>query len=440
MMQIFPDIPRVYTALAEWTACMVIITNIKLRFRGWRLAGFSAGMLAVQSAFLVATKDVGIWLWLPCMITAVLLMIGFIYFAIDGNLCDAVYCGLHAFVMAEFAASVEWLLYCFFFLQKNSYWANILCLVVVYTVIFFFNWRLIHNQRPGDGYLRVQSGELPVVLTIAVSVFAISNVGYLQIETPFKDRYADVVGLVRAMIDFSGVTMMYAYHVLRNEIRARQERDIMHNMLRNQYLQYWQSKESIDVINYMYHDLKHQIAVLRSEEDGEKRNEHLNQMEKAICQYEMQNKTGNKIVDTILTTKSVTCDKYGISLNCVADGTLMDFMDVIDICSILGNALDNAIECERKIPDKEKRLIHMAIFAQKNFLILRFENYFEGELSMQEGVPVTTKTKKREFHGFGIKSIKYAVKKYDGAVSINKKDNWFELKVLIPIRRGNETV
>lgn len=51
----------------------------------------------------------------------------------------------------------------------------------------------------------------------------------------------------------------------------------------------------------------------------------------------------------------------------VADGTLLDFMDIMDICSIFGNALDNAIECELKIADKEKRLIHVTVSQQKNF-------------------------------------------------------------------------
>ena len=119
-------------------------------------------------------------------------------------------------------------------------------------------------------------------------------------------------------------------------------------------------------------------------------------------------------------------------MNCVVDGSLLDFMDTMDICSILGNALDNAIEYEKKMEDPEKRLIHMAVFSQKNFVILRFENYFEGILDMQDGIPVTTKSKKKEFHGFGIRSIRYTVNKYGGAVSITQKDNWFELKVLIP--------
>ena len=74
-----------------------------------------------------------------------------------------------------------------------------------------------------------------------------------------------------------------------------------------------QSKESIELINYKYHDLKHQIAVLRSEEDPQKREAFLDEMEAEIRQYEAQNKTGNKVLDTVLTSKSLYCNKNGIT-------------------------------------------------------------------------------------------------------------------------------
>lgn len=434
-MKLLPDIPRFYTALAEWAACMVFICVLKRQMTGWKLAVISGTMLLIQSGFLVFTADIGLGMWLPCMVIAVLSMIVFLGICLKGSWCDAVYCGLFSFVIAEFAASLEWQLYLFFFRGNITKVVSYLVMLTAYGVIYIIIWWLLKRQRTPDGMLYMKAGELSAVLLIAISVFAMSNLGFLQISTPFSSQYKDAVSIIRTMIDFAGVAMMYAFHVLRNENRARLELDMMQDVLKNQYLQYQQSKESIDLINYKYHDLKHQIAVLRAEQDQERRNAFLNQMEEEIHQYEAQNKTGNQVVDTILTGKNVICEQFGISMNCVADGMLLDFMDTMDICSILGNALDNAIECEKQIPDPEKRLIHVAIFGQKNFVILRFENYFDGQLEIKEGIPVTTKTKKKEFHGFGIRSIKYAVDKYDGAVSISQNENWFELKILIPMKK-----
>lgn len=434
-IKLLPDIPRFYTALAEWLACMTFIFVLKRRITGWKLAAVSGMALLVQSVFLVYTQNIRLWLWLPCMMTAVLLMTGFLFLCLKGSWCDAVYCGLFSFVIAEFAASLEWQLYLFSFQKYEGKAVPYIVLLISYGIIYVTIGWLLRRQRTPDGMLYMKVRELWAVLLIAISVFAMSNLGFLQIATPFSSQYGDAVSIIRTMIDFAGVAMMYAFHALRNENRARRELDMMQDVLRNQYLQYQQSKESIDLINYKYHDLKHQIEILRREQDQEKRNAFLNQMEEEIHRYEVQNKTGNQVVDTILTSKNIVCEQSGISMNCVADGKLLDFMNTMDICSILGNALDNAIEYEKQVKDPEKRLIHVAIFAQKNFVILRFENYFEGQLELKEGIPVTTKTKRKEFHGFGIRSIKYVVDKYDGAVSISQNENWFELRILIPVKQ-----
>jgi sensor histidine kinase regulating citrate/malate metabolism len=154
-------------------------------------------------------------------------------------------------------------------------------------------------------------------------------------------------------------------------------------------------------------------------------------MENDIKSYEAQHKTGHHVLDTLLASKNMYCIKNGITLTCVADGTLLKGIDVIDICTIFGNALDNAIEYEQKIDEEEKRLIHVSVFSQKAFLMIRFENYFEGELELEGDLPATTK-EDSYYHGYGLKSIRYAVQKYGGVVNIDQKDNWFELKILIP--------
>ncbi|MEZ7792606.1 ATP-binding protein [Niallia circulans] len=76
--------------------------------------------------------------------------------------------------------------------------------------------------------------------------------------------------------------------------------------------------------------------------------------------------------------------------------------------------------------------VHVSVFTQKKFLMIRIENYFEGDLKLEAGLPVTTK--KDSFnHGYGLKSIRYTVQKYDGVVSVDQKGKWFELKIFMPI-------
>ena len=117
----------------------------------------------------------------------------------------------------------------------------------------------------------------------------------------------------------------------------------------------------------------------------------------------------------------------------MADGKLLSFMHVIDICNIFGNALDNAIENVALVEDEEKRLIHMRVFAQGTLLIRSVTNYCTHDIEKKHGYPVTTKADKKN-HGFGIKSIDYAVKKYNGSISFGIENDMFELKILIPMK------
>ena len=195
--------------------------------------------------------------------------------------------------------------------------------------------------------------------------------------------------------------------------------------------------ESIDLINRKYHDLKHQIAALRAEPDAARRAAWLDEMESDIIAYEAQNKTGNQVLDVLLTGKSLYCQKHGIRLTTVADGTALEGVSPMDLCTLVGNALDNAIESVRKIADREKRLIHVSVARQKSFVLLRFENCYEGELRFEDGLPVTTKAD-ADYHGYGLKSIRRTAQKYGGTVTVNTRKNWFELKVLLPLEGHEE--
>ena len=89
----------------------------------------------------------------------------------------------------------------------------------------------------------------------------------------------------------------------------------------------------------------------------------------------------------------------------------------------------------RSLPDRDKRLIHLTVSRQKGFVLVRVENYFEGELRFENGLPQTTKGD-TAYHGYGIKSIRYSARKYGGQMDVSARDGWFELKLLFPLPAG----
>lgn len=75
---VLPDIPRLYTAIAEWASCLLFIIILNRRFSWIKTALISVGFLIVEALFLVLTKNVIILFWVPCMAIAYMLMTLFI--------------------------------------------------------------------------------------------------------------------------------------------------------------------------------------------------------------------------------------------------------------------------------------------------------------------------------------------------------------------------
>lgn len=271
----------------------------------------------------------------------------------------------------------------------------------------------------------------PRQMTISVGLFAIINVlSFHQVvegstHVPYEWGYYFLMQMLC-------IVMLYLEGELFKKSQLIQEKEILDFLYRNQKEQYQLSKENIALINQKCHDLKHQIRALRNAKK-EELDRYLGEIEESVEIYEAIVKTGNDVLDTILTEKSLYCKKHGIQVTCVTDGSQMGFIDTIDLYAILGNAMDNAIEAVGKIREKEKRQIDVMIHRQHNFLVMNIMNPMAEQLVYEDGIPLTTKKDKRS-HGFGLRSIRQILKKYDGFLTVSEEDGCFSLKMLIPVQ------
>ncbi|MDR0848644.1 MAG: ATP-binding protein [Propionibacteriaceae bacterium] len=434
MIELAPDIPRFYTAIAEWLAWLIVVLVFARKVRCVRFVAVAGVALIVQAAWLYLTNDLPVGFWLPVMGVSVGLMFAFIKAVAGISLQDCAYHCVRAFIAAEFAASFEWQVQYFIWPHEASgaFLPGVPFLVGVYAATFGVFFVLERQFAEHGRKLNASTRELVSAIAMGVAVFALSNLSYVTIATPFSSAYGREIMNIRTVVDLGGLAILYAHYTMCREHRAESEVAAISGVLRAQSAQYQTYKESVEIINQKHHDLKHQIAALRAEPDAAAREAFLDDMERKISVHEAQNKTGNPILDTILTSKSLYCRSEGISLTCVADGALLDFIDAMDICVLFGNALDNAIESSEKLADEKKRLICLTVARQKDFLIIKIENYFEGGVDFHDGLPVTTKTDS-DYHGYGLKSIRAMVKKYDGTMSVETSDGWFVLNLLIPL-------
>ena len=423
-MTALPSIPRLYTALAECLAVGIYALPLGLRFGPKATLAVSAAWALVLCAFLQATGSVPLAWWIPCMAAAVAMQYLYLWLTRTISLLEAGYVCARAFVLAELAASAEWQLHCFLWPQRSGAdGLSLLLLVVVYGGVFGCIWVLEHKHKSPKGHIVISGKAALVAVVMAAMVFAVSNLLFLG------DREVDMsVYYIRTLVDLAGVLILTVQHEQLREAALHSELAELDGVLHRQYEQYKQSKENIRLINRRYHELKMQIAAIRAERDHAKQDVALAAMESGIRQYEAENKTGNPVLDTLLTAKSLYCQQHHITMTCVADGHLLDFLETGEICTIVGTALDNATESVETEPDHEKRLIRVAVYAQNGFVMLRFENYCAQEVELgADGLP------RRNTHGGSdLRSVRAAAEKRGGTMTLHWENEWFTLRVLLP--------
>lgn len=211
--------------------------------------------------------------------------------------------------------------------------------------------------------------------------------------------------------------------------KLEQEKEKLEQLLKKDELQYEQARINMERINIRYHDLKYR----RNQTEIE-----LSQEEEAIVCHKYY--TGNKAVDIALTEKAELCTQTGIQFICSADGACLDRLKPYHIYSLLGNAIDNAIESLKKLSDadRDKKVLRFEIYKHGEMSVIRVENYVSAKVALKNGLPQTSKEDK-ENHGFGVKSIKNIAEEYDGNIYINSDNNLFTLFVAFPTHEGKKS-
>lgn len=215
-------------------------------------------------------------------------------------------------------------------------------------------------------------------------------------------------------------------------LSLQQEKKMIQILQKEKEQQYNFSRENADLINQKCHDLKRQIRALKLVQ-GEERDRLFKETEEAVQFYDAHVKTGNDVLDTILTEKSFVCTRQGIRFSCNIHAEHMDMIDVIDFYTMVSNGLDNAIECVSKYEDNAKKVINVAVLERGSMLHIFIDNYFDGELEFRNGFPVTSKEDKG-YHGYGVKSMQMIVKKYGGDIRISVNNHTFSLQIMLPVK------
>lgn len=351
--------------------------------------------------------------------------IGSIKFSYRGSLWTVLFYCSGGYAVQHFSYNLSSLVNALPFvkaLTENRLWISFIIEIVVCVAVYTAVWFLFIRRRTAPDENKDVRGKVLLFITV---IFICIGISRITTDNPDRNTLSLIAESVSAIV--SCVFILVLLFDLTDRDKAQGEVKIMKELLRREKEQYRMTKENIDLINIKCHDLKHQIHALRENASEQ----YIKKVEDAVIFYDSVVKTGNDVLDVILTEKSLLCERNGITFTCMARGEDLLFMDEMDIYSLFGNALTNAFESVRNVADRDRRCISVNVHSKDGMLSVHIENFYDGELKFKDGLPITEKD--RDYHGFGLKSMKYVAEQYGGHMAVSAEEGIFSLDFLFPL-------
>ena len=302
--------------------------------------------------------------------------------------------------------------------------------LILYALISYTTFRLLKSRL--DSTHTKTRWQIIWMLIACFPVFYITSMGFM----PFFDQYERTLSTVlfAQLCGYSGLAMVVGFEYMLALRKKELELVKIETLLTNQHKLHQMKKETVDILNQKYHDLKNHLLYINLEGSKEIREDYVKKLEKEIESYETSLNTGNEAIDIIMAIKGLECLRRKIQVIPHLDGSKLNFLKPLCIATIFGNAMDNAVEALEQV-EENKRELSIRLIEREQLLLLSFSNPYKNPLKWENGGLLTTKGNTHN-HGYGIKCIESSINEYGGNVSINVNDGVFTLNILF----GNKAV
>lgn len=408
----------IFLACTKLSAALVVTHSIQKRHCGiCAAAAFACYALSSVVCYRFVLQSASLCIWLLTELLSILFMSLFI--------CTVVKCGLWAnLYLSNWILTFSQFVFSIALLAESggpSGSINIFTSLPVYLLFYTLFAVFISKRLTTDGNLNINRKQCLITFLTTSPVNLFNHVMFVRNNFDTSNSM-----LIFSTVFAYGCCLfaLYLQRILTLQASLSNELSVVEQLWQQSHLQYEISSSNLDHINRTIHDMMHKLSKLYNMNDAEERRDYLDSLSYSFVLYDAFLQTGNKALDTILTEKNLYCKNQHISFKCVADGSRLSFMDTTDIYTIFNSAIDNAITYALQLEDFEKRLLSVRVSATGNLLSISIENFYEPNAS-----PV--------IYGYGLKSILYAINKYDGSLHVSTSDNLFTVNIIIPMEVSN---
>jgi sensor histidine kinase regulating citrate/malate metabolism len=283
-------------------------------------------------------------------------------------------------------------------------------------LIFFFAFRPFtrNTNENFDDRVKAAFSIVVLLLTQIMARMTQGNVDRNRMSVIAESLYQILCDIFVLLLQFG--VMQHA--------ALNQNVDAMRELVHHQHEQFRQSKDSVDLVNEKYHDLKGLLQNYKGQISAAE----MERLQETIGQYDTFVRTGNHVLDIVLAEKRAICNQRGIELTSFMDGSRLLFLEELDLYSLVGNALNNAIDAVSVLPEEERYII-LKSNIKGNMVTIHTENPFSGDIKMENALPQSQRDAR--YHGFGVKSMERTAEKYGGTISVKAEDHMFFLDIIL---------
>lgn len=259
---------------------------------------------------------------------------------------------------------------------------------------------------------------------------------FMQEDQHFMEGILQIAFLVTMLIFSLGLPI----YILQNRVSSyyKDRQDYQERIIQAELSYFQQYKEKQRETRQFYHDIRNHLLCLRmlleKEKEGEVR-EYLDSLLANVSILSPEIVTGDEMLDCIISAKAALMKQEGILFS--QDGMLDGGMHwkPIDLCAVFANALDNAIEACKKIPQGQERNILLTIRKTERYYCIDIMNTVSEDVDcvkLLEGSASLTSKSNRHLHGFGIQNMKQTIEKYGGFLQMDYQDHRVTVSLLVP--------
>ena len=293
---------------------------------------------------------------------------------------------------------------------------DLICYGVLYATLYLV-FRRYTGMTEGKGDTRSKAIFSAIVLLFSLAMSWIPQDMETQpLSTILIDNLLSIVMM--------GMIYIIQFSVM-ERARMNSHLDTLRELMYQQRSQYDTSRDTAELINEKYHDLK---KLLTGFQNVVPQNQ-LDRLRDSIARYDMQMHTGNSVLDVVLTERMDMCMSRGIELTCNLNNTDFSFVEELDLYALINNALSNAVNAVMQIPEDGARYIVLTARDKGGMVTIHVENPCAGEVRFADGLPQTDGDP--AWHGFGMKSMQRTAEKYGGVLSARQENGCFCLDILL---------